>query len=286
MTARPDVVPFLDKASGSFSYLVADMDRRRAAIVDPVLEYEPKAARTSTAGAERIVEEVERRGLAVDWILETHVHADRLSAGGFLRNRLGGRLAIGARVTEVQAALKERLGLDDLATDGSQFDHLFADGEGFRVGSVAAHAFSTPGHTPACLTYLIGDALFVGDTLFMPDSGTARCDFPGGDAHALYASIRKILRLPAETRIFVCHDYAPSREHRCETTVGAERSGNIHVNERATEDEFVRVRKARDRTLEAPTLILPSLQVNLPGGRLPKPDAKGRVYLRIPLNVL
>jgi glyoxylase-like metal-dependent hydrolase (beta-lactamase superfamily II) len=286
MTARPDVVPFLDKPSGSYSYLVADMDRRRAAIVDPVLEYEPKAARTSTAGAERIVEEVERRGLAVDWILETHVHADRLSAGGFLRNRLGGRLAIGARVTEVQAALKERLGLDDLATDGSQFDHLFADGEGFRVGSVAAHAFSTPGHTPACLTYLIGDALFVGDTLFMPDSGTARCDFPGGDAHALYASIRKILRLPAETRIFVCHDYAPSREHRCETTVGAERSGNIHVNERATEDEFVRVRKARDRTLEAPTLILPSLQVNLPGGRLPKPDAKGRVYLRIPLNVL
>ena len=286
MTARPDVVPFLDKPSGSYSYLVADMDRRRAAIVDPVLEYEPKAARTSTAGAERIVEEVERRGLAVDWILETHVHADRLSAGGFLRNRLGGRLAIGARVTEVQAALKERLGLDDLATDGSQFDHLFADGEGFRVGSVAAHAFSTPGHTPACLTYLIGDALFVGDTLFMPDSGTARCDFPGGDAHALYASIRKILRLPAETRIFVCHDYAPSREHRCETTVGAERSGNIHVNERATEDEFVRLRKARDRTLEAPTLILPSLQVNLPGGRLPKPDAKGRVYLRIPLNVL
>jgi glyoxylase-like metal-dependent hydrolase (beta-lactamase superfamily II) len=286
MTARPDVVPFLDKPSGSYSYLVADMDRRRAAIVDPVLEYEPKAARTSTAGAERIVEEVERRGLAVDWILETHVHADRLSAGGFLRDRLGGRLAIGARVTEVQAALKDRLGLDDLATDGSQFDHLFADGEGFRVGGVAAHAFSTPGHTPACLTYLIGDALFVGDTLFMPDSGTARCDFPGGDAHALYASIRKILRLPAETRIFVCHDYAPSREHQCETTVGAERSGNIHVNERATEDEFVRLRKARDRTLEAPTLILPSLQVNLPGGRLPKPDAKGRVYLRIPLNVL
>ena len=286
MTAKPDVVSFLDKPSGSYSYLVADMDRRRAAIVDPVLEYEPKAARTSTVGAERIAEEVERRGLAVDWILETHVHADHLSAGDYLRNRLGGRLAIGARVVEVQAALKERLGLDDLATDGSQFGHLFADGEGFRVGAVAAHAFSTPGHTPACMSYLIGDALFVGDTMFMPDSGTARCDFPGGDAHTLYASIRKILRLPAETRIFVCHDYAPSRDHLCETTVGAERSGNIHVNERVAEDEFVRLRTARDRTLEVPTLMLPSLQVNLQGGRLPKPDAKGRIHLRIPLNVL
>jgi len=286
MTAKPEVIPFLDKPTGSFTYLVVDPDRRRAAIIDPVMEYEPKAARTSTIGADRIAAEVERRGLAVDWILETHIHADHLSAADHLHRRLGGRLAIGARVTDVQATFKERFGLDDLKTDGSQFDHLFADGEAFRVGSLPGHAFATPGHTPACVSYLIGDALFVGDTVFMPDSGTARCDFPGGDARVLYASVRKILRLPAETRVFVCHDYAPSREHACETTIGAQRASNIHVRDVVSEDEFAQLRTARDRTLEAPQLILPSLQVNLRGGQFPKPDAKGRVHLKLPLNLL
>lgn len=286
MSARPEVLPFLDKPTGSYSYLVVDPDRKRAAIVDPVLDYEHRAASTSTKGADRIVAEVERRGLAVDWVLETHVHADHLSAADHVRNRLGGRLAIGQRVAEVQATFKERFALDDLAADGSQFDHLFADGEAFRVGSVQAHAFSTPGHTPACMSYLIGDALFVGDTMFMPDSGTARCDFPGGNARQLFSSIRKMMRLPPETRVFVCHDYAPSRDHACETTIAAERAANIHVREGVSEEEFVALRTARDRTLEAPLLIHPSLQVNLRGGRLPKPGTKGPAYLKIPLNAL
>lgn len=279
---NPQLQAFFDPATWTVTYVVHD--GRSAAIIDSVLDYEPKSGRTSTRSAERVVEFVRGRGLQVQWILETHAHADHLSAAPFLRAQLGGRVAIGERIREVQAIFREVFNLEK---ELPAFDHLFSDGERFAIGTLQAEAIHVPGHTPADMAYRIGDALFVGDTLFMPDVGTARADFPGGDARTLYRSIRRLLALPAETRIFVCHDYPPQgREPRWQTTVAEQRAGNIHVHDGVSEDQFVAMRTARDRTLEMPTLILPSIQVNIRAGALPLPEANGRSYLKIPLNAL
>ena len=279
---NPQLQAFFDPATWTVTYVVHD--GRSAAIIDSVLDYEPKSGRTSTRSAERVVEFVRGRGLQVQWILETHAHADHLSAAPFLRAQLGGRVAIGERIREVQAIFREVFNLEK---ELPAFDHLFSDGERFAIGTLQAEAIHVPGHTPADMAYRIGDALFVGDTLFMPDVGTARADFPGGDARTLYRSIRRLLALPAETRIFVCHDYPPhGREPRWQTTVAEQRAGNVHVHDGVSEDQFVAMRTARDRTLEMPTLILPSIQVNIRAGALPLPEANGRSYLKIPLNAL
>ncbi|NLO81298.1 MAG: MBL fold metallo-hydrolase [Xanthomonadaceae bacterium] len=286
---RPHVEAFFDPATYTYSYVVSDPQTRKCAIIDSVMDYDPASGRTSYASADRIVDYVREQGLTVEWLLETHVHADHLSAAPYLREKLGGRLGIGEKVTVVQETFGKLFNAGpDFARDGSQFDHLFRDGEAFQVGSIAARVIHTPGHTPACVTYVIGDAAFIGDTLFMPDYGTARCDFPGGDARTLYRSIRKLFELPDETRMFMCHDYkAPGRdEFRYETTVGEQRRHNVHVHEGVSEDEFVTMRTARDATLDMPTLILPSVQVNMRGGQLPPPEDNGVRYLKIPLNAL
>jgi len=279
---KPEIQPFFDAATGTVTYVVHD--GAAAAIIDSLLDYEPKAARTDTRSAERVIEFVRAHRLRVEWILETHAHADHLSAAPYLRAHLGGRIAIGERIREVQAIFRE---LFNLEKELPAFDRLLADGERFAIGALQAEALHVPGHTPADMAYRIGDAVFVGDTLFMPDVGTARADFPGGDARTLYRSIRRLLALPPETRIFVCHDYPPKgREPRWDTTVAAQRAANIHVHDRVSEAEFVAMRTARDRTLEMPTLILPSIQVNIRAGELPLPEANGRSYLKIPLNAL
>lgn len=286
---RPHVEAFFDPATYTYSYVVSDPQTRKCAIIDSVMDYDPASGRTSYASADRIVDYVREQGLTVEWLLETHVHADHLSAAPYLREKLGGRLGIGEKVTVVQETFGKLFNAGpDFARDGSQFDHLFRDGEAFQVCSIAARVIHTPGHTPACVTYVIGDAAFIGDTLFMPDYGTARCDFPGGDARTLYRSIRKLFELPDETRMFMCHDYkAPGRdEFRYETTVGEQRRHNVHVHEGVSEDEFVTMRTARDATLDMPTLILPSVQVNMRGGQLPPPEDNGVRYLKIPLNAL
>ena len=281
-----EVSAFYDRQTATVSYLVADAASRRAAVIDSVLDFNPHSGRTGTASADRIAASVEERGLTVDWLLETHPHADHLSAAPYLQRRLGGRIAIGAAILEVQEVWREIYDLgDDLACDGSQFDRLFADEETFQIGGLLARVWHTPGHTPACVTYLIGAAAFVGDTLFMPDFGTARADFPGGDARRLYRSIRRILSLPPETRLFTCHDYCPGgREPAWETTVAAQRAGNKHVRDGIDEAAFVALRCDRDRDLDAPDLLLPAIQVNIRGGRLPAPGANGTVYLKLPLN--
>jgi len=279
---KPNIQPFFDPATGTVTYVVHD--GAAAAIIDSVLDYEPKSARTDTRSAERVIEFVRAQRLRVEWILETHAHADHLSAAPYLRAHLGGRVAIGERIGEVQAIFREVFNLEK---ELPAFDRLLADGERFAIGALQAEALHVPGHTPADMAYRIGDAVFVGDTLFMPDVGTARADFPGGDARTLYRSIRRLLALPPETRIFVCHDYPPKgREPRWETTVVAQRAANIHLRDGVGEDEFVALRTARDRTLEMPTLILPSIQVNIRAGELPLPEANGRSYLKIPLNAL
>jgi glyoxylase-like metal-dependent hydrolase (beta-lactamase superfamily II) len=279
---RPNRQAFFDAATWTVTYVVHD--GAAAAIIDSVLDYDPKSGRTRTASADRVIAFVRSRGLKVEWILETHAHADHLSAAPYLRAHLGGRIAIGGRIREVQAIFREVFNLEK---ELPAFDHLFADGERFAIGALEAEVLHVPGHTPADMAYRIGDALFVGDTLFMPDVGTARADFPGGDARTLYRSIRRILALPPETRLFVCHDYPPQgREPRWETTVAEQRAANIHVRDGVSEDEFVAMRSARDRTLEMPTLILPSIQVNIRAGELPLPEANGRTYLKIPLNAL
>jgi glyoxylase-like metal-dependent hydrolase (beta-lactamase superfamily II) len=285
---NPQVQAFFDPATWTVSYVVYDAPGGRAALVDPVLDYDPKSGRTGTASAERVVAFVRRQRLAVDWILETHAHADHLSAAPYLRKALGGRIAIGEPIRAVQGVFKEIFNLEpQFRLDGSQFDHLFSDGEAFRIGALEGEALHVPGHTPADMAYRIGDAVFVGDTLFMPDVGTARADFPGGDARTLYRSIRRLLALPPQTRLFVCHDYPPAgREPKWQTTVAEERGGNIHVRDGVTEDQFVALRTARDKTLEMPTLILPSIQVNIRAGELPPPEANGVSYLKIPLNAL
>ncbi|AHV93766.1 MBL fold metallo-hydrolase [Bordetella holmesii] len=275
---------FFDSTTGTISYVVHD--GRVCAIIDPVLDYDPKSGRTSTAGADAIMAFIQTQGLQCQWILETHAHADHLSAARYLQHHMGGKLAIGRSIQQVQAAFKPIFNLD-LPADGSQFDHLFQPDETFAIGSLQARALHVPGHTPADMAYQIGDAVFVGDTLFMPDVGTARCDFPGGDAALLYRSIRRLLALPPATRLFMCHDYPPDgRVAAWETTVAAQRATNIHVHDGVAEADFVAMRQKRDATLPMPTLILPAIQVNIRAGALPDPDDNGTRYLKIPLNRL
>lgn len=283
------VEPFFDPATFTYSYVVSDPETRQCAVIDSVLDYDPASGRTSHATAQRLVDYVREQDLKVQWLLETHVHADHLSAAPYLKQQLGGRMAIGDRITVVQNTFGKLFNAGtEFATDGRQFDHLFQDEETFQVGNVPARAIHTPGHTPACMTYVIGDAAFVGDTLFMPDYGTARCDFPGGDARTLYRSIQKLFALPGETRVFMCHDYkVPGRdEFLYETTIAAEREHNVHVHSGISEQQFVDMRTARDATLAMPTLILPSVQINMRGGELPAPESNGTRYLKIPLDVL
>ena len=284
---KPDVTGFFDETTGTISHVVAAPDGA-VAIIDSVLDYDPISARTSTQSADKLIAFVRGRGLTVEWILETHAHADHLSAAGYLKDELGGRVAIGERITEVQATFKKLFNIEDgFAANGSEFDHLFGDGEPFRIGALEARAMSTPGHTPACATYIVGDAAFVGDTIFMPDFGSARTDFPGGDAATLYRSIMRILSLPPETRLFMCHDYPPGgRAAAWESTVAEERARNKHIHDGVGEAAFVETRKARDAGLMLPRLILPSVQVNIRAGRLPPPEANGLSYLKVPVNLL
>jgi len=279
---------FFDEATNTVSYIVFDRSTHACAVVDSVLDYDPKSGRTSTASADRIIARVRELGARLEWILETHVHADHLSAAPWIKQQLGGRLGIGEHIVTVQQVFGKLFNAGtEFERDGSQFDHLFRDGETFTIGSLQARALHTPGHTPACMSYLIEDAAFVGDTLFMPDYGTARCDFPGGDARTLYRSIRTLLALPPETRLFMCHDYMPDgRAPRWETTVADERAHNIHVHDGISEDDFVAMRTARDATLDMPVLILPSVQVNMRAGHLPPPEDNGTRYLKIPLDAL
>jgi glyoxylase-like metal-dependent hydrolase (beta-lactamase superfamily II) len=277
-----------DPATWTITHLVWDDASRRAAIIDPVLDYDFKSGHTATRSADHIVDAVRAHGLEVDWILETHAHADHLSGAQHLQERLGGRIAIGERIREVQSTFRTVFNLEPgFMADGSQFDHLFKDNETFMIGNVTARALHVPGHTPADMAYVIGDEVFVGDTLFMPDVGTARADFPGGDARVLYRSIQRLLALPERTVMHVCHDYPPpARPARWTTTVAEQRAGNIHVHDGIDEDAFVAMRHARDATLDMPTLILPSIQVNIRAGRMPPPEADGVSYLKIPVNGL
>ena len=284
---QPHVTAFFDEATNTVSYVVREPDGPACAIVDSVLDYDPAAGRTSTEGAEKIAAHVEREGLTVEWLLETHVHADHLSAAPWLQERLGGKIGIGEQITVVQDTFGKIFNAGtEFERDGSQFDALFREQDRFTIGSLQASVLHTPGHTPACLTYVIGDAAFVGDTLFMPDFGTARCDFPGGSAETMWDSIQKVLSLPDETRLFMCHDYgAPGRdEYRWETTVAEEKAKNVHVGAGKTREEFVEMREARDATLGMPRLILPSIQVNMRAGQFPPAEDNGTTYLKIPLN--
>ena len=288
MQRSTSVQPFFDTRTGTWSYVVADLATKAAAVIDPVLDFDMKSARTSTQGADEILACLRAHGLVLQWILETHAHADHLSAARYLQQQAGGRIAIGQHITQVQATFRKLYNLErSFRPDGSQFDQLFADGERFHIGQTEVTALHVPGHTPADLAYLVDGAAFIGDTLFLPDVGSARADFPGGDARTLYRSVRRLLALPDDTRLFVCHDYPPpGRAPRCETTVAEQRATNIHVHDGVTEDAFVVMRERRDATLEVPTLILPSLQVNVRAGQLPPPEDDGVSYLKIPLNVL
>ena len=288
MTAGTSTQAFHDTATGTVSYVVWDRASRQAAVIDPVLDYDFKSGHTGTESVSRLLTCLDENALQLQWILETHVHADHLSGAQTLKQRAGGRIAIGENIREVEETFRELHDLErSFMPDGSQFDHLFKDGERFRIGDVEATAWLVPGHTPADMASLIEDAVFVGDTLFMPDVGSARADFPGGDAHTLYRSMRRLLALPVRTRMFVCHDYPPAtRAPAWETTVGAQRAGNIHVHDGVAEDEFVAMRNVRDAMLEVPTLILPSIQVNVRAGKLPPVEENGVAYLRIPLNAL
>lgn len=285
---KPDIQSFFDPDTFTVSYVVSDPVTRAAAIVDSVLDFNPNSGRTSTASADRIVSYVRTSGLRVEWLLETHAHADHLSGAPYLKGIFGGRIGIGEHIRDVQKTFKPVFNAESgFATDGRQFDHLFTDGEEFRIGQLTGRVLHTPGHTPACVVYAIGDAAFVGDTLFMPDGGTARTDFPGGDARTLYRSIQRVLSLPAATRLFICHDYAPNgRAPLWETTVAEERAKNIHVRDGITEDEFVAMRRMRDRTLDMPRLLMQSVQVNMRAGELPPAEENGVRYLKIPLNAI
>ena len=286
---RPEVTAFFHEETFTASYVVADPGTRRAAIVDSVLDFDQAAGRTSTQAADAIIAFVREGELTVDWLLETHAHADHLSAAPYLQEKLGGQLAIGAAITIVQEEFGKVFNEGaEFRRDGSQFDRLLADGDSFAIGDLPAIALHVPGHTPADMAYVIGDSAFVGDTMFMPDYGTARCDFPGGDARQLYRSIRRLMRLPDETRLFLCHDYkAPGRsDYAWETTVGDQRRGNIHIREGVGEEEFVELRGKRDSELCTPKLLFPSVQVNMRAGHLPEPEADGTRYLKLPLNKL
>mgnify|MGYP001386952161 CR=1 FL=1 len=284
---KPDVEAFFDTNTNTVTYVVSDPAAKVCAVIDPVLDFDAAAARTATKSADKVIDFVREKGFKCEWILETHVHADHLSAAPYIRSALGGRLAIGSQITVTQNTFGPIFNAGvDLPRDGRQFDHLFADNDSFDLGTISARALHTPGHTPACMTYVIGDAAFVGDTLFMPDGGSARADFPGGDARTLYRSIKRVLALPPETRLFICHDYGPNgRDIAWETTVGSERAHNIHLRDGISEDEFVKMREARDATLSMPRLILPSLQVNMRAGEIPK-DQDGRPMLKLPINAL
>lgn len=292
MTTQMVIEAFFDPDTWTLSYLVLDRESQQCALIDSVLDYDPKSGRTRTASADRMIDRVKTLGASVQWILETHVHADHLSAAPYLKARLGGQIAIGSHITTVQKVFGTLFNSGpEFAHDGSQFDRLLQDGDTLSIGSLQVRAMHTPGHTPACMTYVISNgkdtAAFVGDTLFMPDYGTARCDFPGGDARTLYRSINKVLSLPADTRLYMCHDYQPGgRELLFMSTVADERASNIHVRDGVSEDEFVAMRQARDATLSMPTLILPSVQVNMRAGEMPPPEANGTRYLKIPINAL
>lgn len=286
---RPSIAGFFDEATNTISYVVHDPKTAEAAIIDSVLDFEAASGRTSNGSADRIIEYVNSKKLKVTWLIETHAHADHISAAPYLQEKLGGKLAIGRDIIRVQEVFGKLFNAGtDFERDGSQFDKLFEDGETFKVGELEGIALHVPGHTPADTAFIIGDAAFVGDTIFMPDFGTARADFPGGDASQLFRSIRRLLSLPDETRLFLCHDYkAPGRdEYAWETTVGQQREGNVHVKDGVTEEEFVAMRSARDKTLAMPNLIMPSVQVNIRGGRLPDPEENGVSYIKIPVNAV
>jgi glyoxylase-like metal-dependent hydrolase (beta-lactamase superfamily II) len=282
----PLIRAFFDEPTNTISYLVSDPASRRGAVIDPVLDYEPNSGEVDTRSVEAILAAAAEQGITIDWALETHAHADHLSGAPFIKARTGARIGIGEHIKDVQRIFRPVFNATDLRADGSDFDKLFADGERFAIGTLTAEVLYTPGHTPADISYRIGDAVFVGDTLFMPDYGTARADFPGGDARKLYRSIRRLLSLPRDTRLFMCHDYkAPGRdEYAWETTVGAERDGSVHVRDGVGEDEFVAMRQARDAKLEAPKLLLPSIQVNIRAGRFPPAEHNGVRYLMIPVK--
>lgn len=285
-TNRPKVVPFFEETTNTFSYVVSDPTSNACAIIDSVLDFDMASGNLDHRSAQAIIRYVEEKKLKVEWIIETHVHADHLSAAPYIKDFVGGKIAIGEKVVIVQDTFGKIFNAgSDFKRDGSQFDHLFKDGEHYTIGNLEAYAIHTPGHTPACMTHVIGDAAFVGDTLFMPDAGTARADFPGGDAATLYRSIQKILALPPKTKIYMCHDYGvEDRELEYQTTVQEEREHNIHVNQKVKEADFVSMREARDKTLDVPHLILPSLQVNMRAGHLPDPEDNDRIYLKLPLD--
>ena len=285
---NPQVKAFFDETTWTVSYAVYDQPGGHCALVDSVLDYDPKSGRTRTRSADALIAFVKEQRLTVQWILETHAHADHLSAAHYLRGQLGGQIAMGAAITQVQGVFKRIFHLGaDFEPDGHQFDRLLADGERFAIGELTATALAVPGHTPACMAFQVGDAVFVGDTLFMPDVGTARCDFPGGSAHALYQSVRKLLALPPATRLFMCHDYPPTdRPVAWQSTVAEQRAHNIHMHDGVSEADFVALRTARDATLDMPTLILPAVQVNIRAGALPPAEANGVAYLKIPVNAL
>lgn len=286
---QPVVTGFFDEATNTISYVVADSATKRCAVIDSLLDFDQASGRTKTESSDRLIAFVRQQELECEWIIDTHVHADHLTAAPYVRSQLGGKTAIGEKVATVQRVFSKIFNEgQSFHTDGRQFDHLFADGEHYRIGSIEARAIHTPGHTPACMSHLIGDALFVGDTIFMPDFGTARCDFPGGDAGTLYDSIQKLFALPDATRMFLCHDYkAPGRdEYVWETTVGAQKNSNVHVKAGTTRDEFIAMRTARDATLAMPKLILPSVQINMRAGNMPPPEDNGQRYMKIPINAL
>ncbi|MEO1240449.1 MAG: MBL fold metallo-hydrolase [Pseudomonadota bacterium] len=287
--SSPEITAFFDEPTFTVSYVVADPATKACAVVDSVHDYDPASGRTNTASADAIIQHIKDNDLRLEWILETHVHADHISAAPYIKAKLGGKTAIGAHVSHVQKVFGELFNVEtEFARDGSQFDRLFKDGDGFHIGDLEARVIHTPGHTPACITYVVGDTAFVGDTLFMPDYGTARSDFPGGDARTLYRSIQKIFALPNETRLFMCHDYkAPGRDnYKWETSVAEEQKENIHIHDGVSEDDFVAMREERDATLSMPRLILPSVQVNMRAGEMPPPEGNGQRYLKIPIDAL
>ena len=285
---QPHVKPFFHAPTGTWTYVVSDAEAREAAVIDPVLDYDWRSGRTGTGSADAVLRHLEADGLRLRWIVETHAHADHLSAAPYLKARAGGLIAIGAGIRQVQATFKRIFGFgDDFVPDGRQFDRLLVDGDTVEVGALPGRVIATPGHTSDSVSYLFGDALFVGDTVFMPDGGSARCDFPGGDAAELFRSVQRLYALPATTRVYVCHDYSPGgRPPECQTTIEAQRAANIHIKADTPEADFVALRVARDATLDVPNLIIPSVQVNIRAGRLPPAEADGVSYLKVPLNVL
>ncbi len=288
LSVKPEVTAFFDAPTNTVTYVVKDPQSASCAIVDSVMDIDYAAGRIAYESADQVIAFVQKHGLKVEWLIETHVHADHLSGAPYLQRKLGGKIGIGENITIVQETFGKVFNEGtEFQRDGSQFDQLFKDGDEYKIGAMTAFAVHTPGHTPACMTHVIGDAAFVGDTLFMPDGGSARADFPGGDARTLYRSIQRVLSLPGEMRLFMCHDYGPNgRDIRWETTVAEQRAHNIHVKDGTSEDEFVATREARDKTLGMPRLIIPSLQVNMRAGALPPPDDNGKVFLKVPVNTL